>query len=291
MQIKSKGELIMKKLLAILFMSVAMLLPCVALSACGSDDYTGKQFRLTEVSAAYDDTVSESVKTAQENSMQEIRKKINGDKAPFCRFYTYYNIMLTNCNGSYRFSRYKVDGANVTIDTSTPETDGTMNVQFFNDNSLEKATFEKENDNLVISETFEGVSVKYVFVPDGEANESVTEYAEHEYDYVEASYWADPTDAAKTEKEYSGAEYYNKYYQYGSIKFESVSSCKVFHEKGISTWDIKQSESNTHAFLYKNVNAESWSNGNQLYISGDLVFTRIDQTGGNPKYAYFIKAD
>lgn len=265
----------MKKLLAILFMSVAMLLPCVALSACGKDNYTGKQFLLTEVSATYEDTVSESVKTAQENSMQEIRKKINGDKAPFCRFYTYYNIMLTNCNGSYRFSRYKVDGANVTINISTSEYDGTMNVQFFNDNSLEKATLEKENDNLVITETFEGVSVKYVFVPDGEVNESVTEYAGHKYDYVEASYWADPTDKAKTEKEYSSAEYYNTYYMYGSIKFESDSSCKVSHEKGSSTWDIQESKGyGSNTFLYKNVNSDNWSNLNQLYIYGDLVFTR-----------------
>lgn len=285
----------MKKLLTILFMAVAMLLPCVALSACGSDDYTGKQFRLTEVSATYDDSVPESVKTAQENSIQAIRTKINGDKAPFCRFYTYYNTMLTNCNGSYRFSRYKVDGANVKIDTSTAENNGTTKVHFFTDNSLEQATLGKENDNLVITEAFNGISVKYVFVPDGEVNESVNEYAGHKYDFVDTSYWVHPTDVAKNEEERSTAEYYNTYYKYGSIKFLSDSSCIVSHEKGTTTWDIKEAQSNIqskgHTFGYKNVNSDNWSNLNRLYIYGDLIFTRIDKTGGDPKYAYFIKAD
>lgn len=276
----------MKKILTTLFVLIAMLLPCVALSACGKDNYTGKQFRLTEVSVTFDDTVPQSIKDELEGDLEEVKTQISSEDAPFCRFYSPWkktSFMLTNCNGRYRVSQYSVDGSNVKIDNALNGSE-TEKLQFFNDSSLEKATFAKENDNLIMTETYDGITLKYVFVPDGEVNESAEDYVGKEYHFVDVSYHSDSTREQKTKEEYESAEYYSEYYQYGSIKFNSSSTCRVIHDRGTSNWDIMESKGyGSNAFQGKNVNSDSWSY--ILYIHGDFMFMSISGS----VYGYFVK--
>ena len=149
----------MKKIILTVILCTARIFACLSFGACSdSDIYTGNQFVLEEISAVYDDAVTEDEKNQCELMIANIRQTIGKENAPYCRFYTIYNTLLTNCNGINRLSIYKVEKGNVTIDTSTSETTDKFKLpfqpmKFYKNSSLENAVIGNENGKLVRTES------------------------------------------------------------------------------------------------------------------------------------------
>ena len=113
----------MKKLFVTFISAITMIVSSFAFGGCGADNFTEKQYRLSEISAVYDNAASEEAKTDCENKIQTVRATIGTADNPYCTFYKFgnTNILLTNCNGAYRLTKYAVNGGKVSIDVSTAE--------------------------------------------------------------------------------------------------------------------------------------------------------------------------
>lgn len=285
----------MKKFLITFLITVTLLLPCFAFGSCGADNYSGKQYRLTGISATYNETVSDSVKSEHEATVQTIKNTLNGENAPFCKFYTLNNVLLTNCNGNYRFTKYKIDGGQVTIDTSTStntaqKVDREVRMKFLQDDSLERAVFSKEKENLLLTETFDGITVKYTFVANGDLNESPTVTTGSSFSFIDVSYTEITTNEEQNKEELESANSCLKSYRLGgAISFPEILTCNIFHDLHNVTYDFKQdSKKNEHLITIGDAATDQWNNLTKLYLYGDLLIS-TENHGGFPTFAYFIK--
>lgn len=281
----------MKKIFLTFILCTVIVLTSFTFGACsGTDNYTGNEYLLEEISATYEDTVSAEDKQQCERLIESVRGTIGSDNTPYCRFYTIYETVLTNCNGINRLSKYKVDGGNVSIDTSTLVTQDKFklpyqSMKFCYNSSLENAVFKSENGKLVMTESIEGVNLKYVFGENGKINESPDVYPDNNYYFLDITYWHYTTDETKDEKMHSLAKSYAKDYLSTPIKFPNVSTCKI----GELSYNLEFSEKSEHSAKLISQNSGMTLNSTTMLFYGDLLI-RVESGSGTPFCIYFLKS-
>ncbi len=285
----------MKKLFVTFISAITMIVSSFAFGGCGADNFTEKQYRLSEISAVYDNAASEEAKTDCENKIQTVRATIGTADNPYCTFYKFGNtsILLTNCNGTYRLTKYAVNGGKVSIDVSTAESPDKYRLpirqKFLKDDSLERATLQSDGDRLSLMETIEGITITYTFVKDGEADIS-TDYGGNRYKFIDVEYMSYTTDEEKNKNELQHAEQRLKDFQFGGTAwFPDSSKCKL--SGGISferNYDCRLNEK-LHFIEVGNAETNEW-NPKGFYIYGDLLIYERTSTGAKYGiYTFFVK--
>lgn len=283
----------MKKTFLTFILSFAMLLSCFVFGACNSVDYQGKQFILEDISATYDDTVSEAAKTEQESKIQDIKNQISSENPSFCRFYATMNTLLTNCNGEYRFAKYTVNGGKVQIDTSTTIDSAKKDklptrIKSLGDSSLDNAVFSTENNKLVLIETSNGITLKYIFAENGAIDESTENLTNSSFTFVEVAYTHYPTDEAKDAAEQAFAKNARNTNNNGSLDFylsdENILHCTITQGLNFKSYECRKNGNNSNVIYYGN------GSNNYFWVYGDLLFFQIQNYETyNLGYLFYIK--
>ncbi|MBD5132778.1 MAG: hypothetical protein HDT28_09390 [Clostridiales bacterium] len=235
-----KMALIKKALIAAMLL-VILVSSCFMFTACSSsNEYDGKKFLLEDVLVTYDETVSQEAKVVQEAQIEIIKSKIGGEKTPFCSFYEKPHIILTNYDGLYRFAKYEVANGKITMPQLTTSTTDKLSyhIDFYhplsitnysekgNTASLENVDFAIEDGKLVLTESHDGITVKYVFAESGNVDESSNIVVDNKYSLWAVSYY-NFDDESSLDKELSTAHrMYISSFASG-IKFTASDKCKI----------------------------------------------------------------
>ena len=290
----------MKKLLVSVAIVFSVLLACLPFVGCkSSGKYAGKQYRMVDVSATYDETVSESVKTESEKQLSGIRAKLNGTDNPKCMFYKSVNLFRTDCNGNERFASYKEVKGKVEIDTSdTNTTPGRKEPiyghrKYLNSQSLETAVFSTDGNKLLLSETVEGTTITYAFEPNGSVDESANGYVGETFAFHDLSCMVLKDNESG---EYTGDESAKKdltsYMFYGSVSFGNDEMCRRTTMSGLtpsinsSVYGPKKNAPNT-ILTYYDEEKTSVISGSWYNVYGDLVI--FNYSNSYVQCAYFTR--
>lgn len=260
----------MKKILTTFLTLLCFVIPCFTFAGCGSK-FAGTQYVLTEISASYDETIEPVVKADYEKLIQQTNEKIGSEEAPYIKFYSINNVFVTNCTGKIQLGFYRSNGGKLAIDQPTfydhTKYKNKIETKFLLSSDMENAVFANEKENISLTVTADGATVKYGFTPNGKLNESPTDYANSRYELADVPYWSYPDNEEETSSSRKSA--ISSLNLYCNVITFSGSKCKF---AGLTfSYDCKQSDSkDEHLIRVGNAEHDDWSTMT-LYAYGDLL--------------------
>ncbi len=301
----------MKKITTAIVCTVLTVLSCFAFVGCSSGKYEGKQFLLEDVSATYDDTVSQTDRALQDGLMDFIKKELKDSEIkPFCRFYGKCNTVVTNAVASfdsaysftYKLANYRVEKGKIILSQTitTKWDDDAFKIRYFRPSSLDlkKPTaadnsclldennieFTMEKGKLIMIEKKGGITVKYVFSEEEKINES-TEYSTESYMLVSVTYREIIKDNGDIYSD--GINIANKVYNdnfYNILHFVSDSEFKL-GDKSYSFSFVN----NKNGAAFAPLNGGSISTHGSMQVYGDYVEINFQDCNYSDDPGYYYK--